>query len=65
MTWSDDLEMGDKQLRTVIVRLVLDRWGTLHHGEVADVEGHVTSRFSRWDQILASIRACIAGPTGP
>jgi hypothetical protein len=63
MVLSDDLEMGDKQLRTVIVRLVLDRWGTLLHGEIADVEGHVTSRFSRWDQILGSIRACIADAT--
>lgn len=55
-----DDEMGDKQLRTVILRLVLDRWGTLLHGETVEVDGHVANRFTRWDQIVASIKACIA-----
>jgi hypothetical protein len=54
-------QMGDKQLRTVILRLVLDRWGTLLHGEVVNIEGDVTGRFTRWDQIVTSIKACIAG----
>ena len=61
MAWLVDEELGDKQLRTVILRLVLDRWGTLLHGEVVDVDGSVTGRFSRWDQIVASIKACVAG----
>jgi len=42
MAWLVDEELGDKQLRTVILRLVLDRWGTLLHGEVVDVDGSVT-----------------------
>jgi len=46
MAWLMDEEMGDKQLRTVILRLVLDRWGTLLHGEVADVDGQVKSLLS-------------------
>ena len=41
MAWLVDEEMGDKQLRTVILRLVLDRWGTLLHGEVVDMAGDV------------------------
>jgi hypothetical protein len=61
MAWLVDEELGDKQLRTVILRLVLDRWGTLLHGEVVDVDGSVTGRFTRWDQIVASIKACVAG----
>ena len=64
MAWLADEEMGDKQLRTVILRLVLDRWGTLIHGEVADVEGQVKSRVTGWDEVLASIKACVAGATG-
>ena len=61
MGWLPDEEMGDKQLRTVILRLVLDRWGTLLHGEVADVDGRVMSRVAGWEEILASIKACVAG----
>jgi len=64
MAWLADEEMGDKQLRTVILRLVLDRWGTLIHGEVADVEGQVKSRVTRWDEVLAAIKACVASATG-
>jgi hypothetical protein len=30
MLWLADLEMGDTQLRTIIVRLVLDRWGLFY-----------------------------------
>ncbi len=65
MAWLADEEMGDKQLRTVILRLVLDRWGTLLHGEVADVDGHVKSRITRWDQIVGSIKDCIAAAKQP
>ena len=61
MAWLADEEMGDKQLRTVILRLVLDRWGTLLHGEVVEVDGYVKSRFTGWGEIVASIKACIAG----
>lgn len=61
MAWLPDEEMGDKQLRTVILRLVLDRWGRLLHGEVADVDGRVVSRVRGWDEVLASIQACLAG----
>ena len=56
--------MGDKQLRTVILRLVLDKWGTLLHGEVADVDGQVSGRVTGWDDVLASIKACVAGVKG-
>ena len=61
MGWLPDEEMGDKQLRTVILRLVLDRWGTLLHGEIADVDGRVMSRVAGWEEVLASIKACVAG----
>jgi hypothetical protein len=61
MAWLPDEEMGDKQLRTVILRLVLDRWGTLLHGEVADVDGQCTRPVRGWDDVLGSIRACLAG----
>jgi len=61
MGWLPDEEMGDKQLRTVILRLVLDRWGTLLHGEVADVDGRVMSRVAGWEDVLASIKSCDAG----
>jgi len=64
MAWLKDEEMGDKQLRTVILRLVLDRWGTLLHGEVADVDGQVRSRATGWDDVLASIKACVADAKG-
>ena len=64
MAWPIDEEMGDKQLCTVILRLVLDRWGTLLHGEVADVDGHVKSHVKGWDDVLASIKACVAGSKG-
>jgi hypothetical protein len=64
MAWQIDEEMGDKQLCTVILRLVLDRWGTLLHGEVADVDGHVSSHVRGWDDVLASIKACAAGSKG-
>ena len=60
MGWSADEELGDKQLRTMILRLVLDRCGTLLHGEVVDVEGSVKGRFTGWEQVVASIKACIA-----
>lgn len=53
--------MGDKQLRTVILRLVLDRWGTLLHGEVADVDGQVKGAVRGWDDIVESINACVVG----
>jgi len=55
---------GDKQRRTVILRLVLDRWGTLLHGEVVDVDGQVKSRVTGWDEVLASIKAYVAGAKG-
>jgi len=61
MGWLPDEEMGDKQLRTVILRLVLDRWGTLLHGEIADVDGRVMSRVAGWEEVLASIKVCVAG----
>ena len=61
MAWLPDEEMGDKQLRTVILRLVLDRWGALLHGEVADVDGRVVARFAGWEEVLASIKACVTG----
>jgi hypothetical protein len=61
MAWLPDEEMGDKQLRTVILRLVLDRWGTLLHGEVADVDGRVVRRIGRWEEVIASIQACLVG----
>ena len=64
MAWLTDEEMGDKQLRTVILRLVLDRWGTLLHGEIVDVDGQVKSRVTRWDQVLSSIKACVASSKG-
>ena len=64
MAWAPDEETGDKQLRTVILRLVLDKWGTLLHGEVADVDGQVKCRVTGWDEIAASIRACLAGVNG-
>jgi hypothetical protein len=51
--------MSDKQLRTVIVRLVLDRWGALLHGEIADVEGRVLKHVIDWDGVLASIKECV------
>ena len=60
MAWLADEEMGDKQLRTVILRLVLDRWGTLLHGEVVDVAGDVKGRITAWDQVVAAIKACVA-----
>ena len=53
--------MGDKQLRTVILRLVLDRWGTLLHGDVVDTDGRVASRGRSWEEILAAIQAFVAG----
>ena len=61
MTWLPDEEMGDKQLRTVILRLVLDRCGTLLHGEIADADGRVVSRIRHWEEMLASIQACLTG----
>jgi hypothetical protein len=66
MAWltDDEMQMGDKQLRTVILRLVLDRWGTLLHGEIVDVDGQVRGRVTRWDQVLASIKACVASTNG-
>ena len=64
MAWLIDEEMGDKQLRTVILRLVLDRWGTLLHGEIVDVDGQVRGRVTRWDQVLALIQACVASTNG-
>ena len=64
MAWLADDEMSDKQLRTVILRLVLDKWGTLLHGEVVDVDGQVRGHVTRWDQVLASIKACVAGSKG-
>ena len=62
MAWLADDEMGSTQLRTVILRLVLDRWGALLHGEVVDVDGQVRGRVTRWDEVLASIKACVVGP---
>jgi hypothetical protein len=61
MAWLSDEEMGDKQLRTVILRLVLDRWGTLLHGEVSDVDGRYTRPIRGWDDLLVSVRACLGG----
>jgi hypothetical protein len=61
MAWLSDEEMGDKQLRTVILRLVLDRWGALLHGEITDVDGRVMTRVAGWEEVLASIKACVAG----
>jgi hypothetical protein len=57
--------MGDKQLRTVIVRLVLDRWGALLHGEIADVEGRVLKQAVDWDGVLRSIKECVGGAKRP
>jgi hypothetical protein len=61
MVWPSEEQIGDKQLRTVILRLVLDRWGALLHGEVTDVDGERVYRFARWEEILASIQAAVAG----
>jgi hypothetical protein len=60
MAWLVDEEMGDKQLCTVILRLVLDRWGTLLHGEVVDMAGDVKGRITTWDQVVAAVKACVA-----
>jgi len=64
VAWLSEDEMGGTQLRTVILRLVLDRWGTLLHGEVADVDGQVKQRVAGWDEVLASIKACVTGVKG-
>lgn len=64
MAFLGDEELGDKQLRTVIVRLVLDRWGALLYGEVVDTEGRARSRAHDWQGILAAIQAFVAPNRG-
>jgi hypothetical protein len=66
MAWLPDEDLGDKQLRTVILRLVLDRFGALWYGEVSDVDGQPVSRVMNWDQLLDSIKAYVGrvGSTG-
>jgi hypothetical protein len=59
MAWLPDEDLGDKQLRTVILRLVLDRFGALWYGEVTDVDGQPVSRVMNWDQLLDSIKAYV------
>jgi hypothetical protein len=59
MAWLPDEDLGDKQLRTVILRLVLDRFGALWYGEVADVDGQPVSRAMNWDQLLDSIKTYV------
>jgi hypothetical protein len=59
MAWLPDEDLGDKQLRTVILRLVLDRFGALWYGEVTDVDGQPVSRVMNWNQLLDSIKAYV------
>ncbi|HEY0581707.1 MAG TPA: hypothetical protein VGE94_05950 [Chloroflexota bacterium] len=59
MAWLPDEDLGDKQLRTVILRLVLDRFGALWYGEVTDVDGQPVSRVMNWEQLLDSIKAYV------
>jgi hypothetical protein len=49
-------ELDDKRQVTVILRLVLEHSGALHHGEVIDVDGNVRGRFNRWSTALVLIR---------
>jgi hypothetical protein len=52
MAFAEDLD--SKDYRTVIVRMLIDRQGTLVSGEVRDVqEGHFHSRFTGWTGFLA------------
>jgi hypothetical protein len=60
MTLLPQEDLGDKQLRTVILRLVLDRFGALWYGEVTDVDGEPVSRAMNWDQLLDSLKAYVA-----
>ncbi len=52
--------LSDKRQVTLIMRLVLDRHGLLMHGEMADVQGTVFSRFVGWRGMVRALRAWLA-----
>ena len=54
-------ELAERRYVSVVIRLVLDRRGSLVYGEAMEVETEVSRRFTAWRQLTASVRACLAG----
>jgi hypothetical protein len=53
--------LRDKRYVTVVVRLLLDKDGTLVHGKVADVDGRPGRPFDSWQGLTPAVRAALPG----
>jgi hypothetical protein len=51
-----DAPLSDKRYATLVVRIVLDRWGHLVQGEVLEVGGAGGKRFVGWNELIDVLR---------
>jgi hypothetical protein len=51
--------LGERRNVNVVLRLVVDRDGSLQQGEVLDVKGAHGGRFSDWDAMIPLIRRMV------
>ena len=47
--------LQEKRYITVILRLLVDRHGSLVHGEVADMDGRTGPRFAGWPALTPAV----------
>ncbi len=57
---SDSDGVAEARHMTLILRLVVDRSGQLHHGELIDVGTKSTSRFKKWDELIRILHDWLA-----
>jgi hypothetical protein len=51
--------LDDRRQLIVILRLVVDRWGLLSHGEVVDLDGTSLGRFTDWRKVTPIVRTWV------
>ncbi|GAA4697013.1 hypothetical protein [Phytohabitans rumicis] len=57
MTGIGDTErLGDQNVVTAVVRVVLDDCGDVRHGELVDAATGTTERFTGWEGMVSAVR---------
>jgi hypothetical protein len=51
--------LGDKRNLNIILRIVLDRFGTLQQGEVVASRGASQGRFDTWEAVTPLVRRVV------
>ncbi len=56
----DNDRLAETRHMTLILRLVLDPDGQIHHGEIIDADTKSMSRFKNWDEMIRALQDWLA-----